>query len=403
MSAAIGRRLLPRLGLGRSIAPHTAPVGRPLCRRALSTGGTDAEAGARYLAENAKRDGVVVTASGLQYRVVASGPPESPHPLVSSACVCHYRGSLVDGTEFDSSHSRGEPAVFAPQQVIGGWTEALQLMRAGDKWELAIPPELGYGAYGMPPRIPPDAVLLFELELLEVDPRGSRLPGPSLPLLLLGFGCFGLAIYTLAHGVSGIGGGGGGGGGGGRGPKLLMEDAMAPSNPRVYFDLEIGGIDAGRVEFELFASVCPKTAENFRALCTGEKGVGRRGKPLSFSGSSFHRVIPGFMCQGGDFTNGNGTGGESIYGEKFADEWEGGWVAHDRPFLLSMANAGRNTNGSQFFITTAHTPHLDQRHVVFGRVASGDAVVRAVEAVGSSGGAPRRPVRISACGELPTQ
>jgi len=401
MSAAIGRRLLPRLG--RSIAPHTAPVGRPLCRRALSTGGTDAEAGARYLAENAKRDGVVVTASGLQYRVVASGPPESPHPLVSSACVCHYRGSLVDGTEFDSSHSRGEPAVFAPQQVIGGWTEALQLMRAGDKWELAIPPELGYGAYGMPPRIPPDAVLLFELELLEVDPRGSRLPGPSLPLLLLGFGCFGLAIYTLAHGVSGIGGGGGGGGGGGRGPKLLMEDAMAPSNPRVYFDLEIGGIDAGRVEFELFASVCPKTAENFRALCTGEKGVGRRGKPLSFSGSSFHRVIPGFMCQGGDFTNGNGTGGESIYGEKFADEWEGGWVAHDRPFLLSMANAGRNTNGSQFFITTAHTPHLDQRHVVFGRVASGDAVVRAVEAVGSSGGAPRRPVRISACGELPTQ
>jgi len=109
------------------------------------------------------------------------------------------------------------------------------------------------------------------------------------------------------------------------------------------------------------------------------------------------------MCQGGDFTNGNGTGGESIYGEKFADEWEGGWVAHDRPFLLSMANAGRNTNGSQFFITTAHTPHLDQRHVVFGRVASGDAVVRAVEAVGSSGGAPRRPVRISACGELPTQ
>ena len=292
MSAAFGRRLLPRLGLGRSIAPHTTPLGRPLCRRALSTGGTDAEAGARYLAENAKRDGVVVTASGLQYRVVASGPPESPHPLVSSACVCHYRGSLVDGTEFDSSHSRGDPAVFAPQQVIGGWTEALQLMRAGDKWQLAIPPELGYGAYGMPPRIPPDAVLLFELELLEVDPRGSRLPGPSLPLLLLGFGCFGLAIYTLAHGVSGIGGGGEGGGGGGRGPKLLMEDAMAPSNPRVYFDLEIGGIDAGRVEFELFASVCPKTAENFRALCTGEKGVGRRGEPLPRSGLGVATVAP---------------------------------------------------------------------------------------------------------------
>ena len=106
----------------------------------------------------------------------------------------------------------------------------------------------------------------------------------------------------------------------------------------------------GRIEMELFAKTCPKTAENFRCLCTGEKGQGRSGRPLHFKGSSFHRVIPGFMCQGGDFTNHNGTGGESIYGEKFADEWTNGTIKHSVPGMLSMANAGPNTNGSQYFL-----------------------------------------------------
>jgi len=171
------------------------------------------------------------------------------------------------------------------------------------------------------------------------------------------------------------------------------------ANPRVFFDISIGGRPIGRINMELFANEVPKTAENFRALCTGEKGVGKAGKPLHYKGAIFHRVIKEFMIQGGDFTAGNGTGGESIYGEKFEDEK---FVRnHDQPFLLSMANAGPNTNGSQFFITTALTPHLDGKHVVFGKVLSGKNVVRQIEYTQTApGDAPVKDVKIEDCGEL---
>lgn len=143
----------------------------------------------------------------------------------------------------------------------------------------------------------------------------------------------------------------------------------------------------------------PKTAENFRALCTGEKGVGSLGKPLHFKNCAFHRVIKDFMIQGGDFTAGDGTGGESIYGEKFQDEAFA--MKHDVPFLLSMANAGPNTNGSQFFITTVPTPHLDNKHVVFGRVIAGKAIVRAIERTETSAGdKPLKEAVITDSGEL---
>uniref|UniRef100_A0A7S2UXP3 Peptidyl-prolyl cis-trans isomerase n=1 Tax=Fibrocapsa japonica TaxID=94617 RepID=A0A7S2UXP3_9STRA len=170
------------------------------------------------------------------------------------------------------------------------------------------------------------------------------------------------------------------------------------ANPVVFFDLTIGGQAAGRVEMTLRADVVPRTAENFRCLCTGEKGTGRSGKPLHFKGSSFHRVIPDFMCQGGDFTRGNGTGGESIYGEKFADE--NFQLRHTGPGILSMANAGPNTNGSQFFLCTTETAWLDGKHVVFGSVTNGMDVVKAVESVGSGSGRTSAPVIIADCGQL---
>merc|ERR1712057_93448 len=166
----------------------------------------------------------------------------------------------------------------------------------------------------------------------------------------------------------------------------------------VFFDMTIGGAASGRIVMELRADVVPKTAENFRALCTGEKGTGKSGKPLHFKGSSFHRVITQFMCQGGDFTAGNGTGGESIYGEKFADE--NLQLKHTGPGVLSMANAGPGTNGSQFFLCTVKTDWLDGKHVVFGNVTKGMDVVKAVEAVGSESGQTKAPIVIADCGQI---
>ncbi len=163
------------------------------------------------------------------------------------------------------------------------------------------------------------------------------------------------------------------------------------SLPRVFFDISADGEALGRIVIELRTDVVPKTAENFRSLCTGEK-------VLSYKGSPFHRVIPGFMCQGGDITNGDGTGGQSIYGRRFDDE--NFTLKHTEPGILSMANAGRNTNGSQFFITTVVTDWLDNAHVVFGKVVEGMDVVKKVEEFGSRNGRTSKDIRVADCGQL---
>lgn len=175
--------------------------------------------------------------------------------------------------------------------------------------------------------------------------------------------------------------------------------AVNPKNPKVFFEIAIDDKAAGPIEMELFADTCPKTAENFLQLCVGT--TSKTGKPLAYKGSSFHRVIPDFMCQGGDFTLGDGRGGESIYGGRFDDETFAGKAGkHFGRGTLSMANAGPNTNGSQFFLCTAATPHLDGKHVVFGQVVKGYDVVKKIEAVGSRSGKTSAKVTISDCGKV---
>ena len=177
-----------------------------------------------------------------------------------------------------------------------------------------------------------------------------------------------------------------------------LADTLAEVTEKVYFDISIDGAAAGRIIFGMFGSTVPKTVKNFSSLAKGDSGTGNSGKPLHFKDSKFHRIIPGFMAQGGDFTAGNGTGGESIYGNKFADENFD--IKHTKPYLLSMANAGPNTNGSQFFITFKETPWLNGRHVVFGEVLEGQDVVDALEKIGSGSGSTSKTAVISDCGVL---
>ena len=178
----------------------------------------------------------------------------------------------------------------------------------------------------------------------------------------------------------------------------MATSTLSTVTNKVYFDVTIDDEDAGRIVFGLFGDVVPLTVQNFVELSDGSAGKDKRGREMTYEGSKFHRIIPGFMAQGGDFTKGNGTGGESIYGKTFGDENFD--LSFTKPYLLAMANAGPNTNGSQFFITFEVTSWLDGHHVVFGEVIEGFETVDMLEKIGTQSGASTKHAVISACGDL---
>mmetsp|Transcript_41336 Transcript_41336/g.101464 ORF Transcript_41336/g.101464 Transcript_41336/m.101464 type:complete len:378 (+) Transcript_41336:18-1151(+) len=369
-------RILPALSLALA------------CLLAVAECGTTPE-GLAWLEENAKKPGVITTKSGLQYKIIESGDPSGKSPGGNDVVMCHYRGTLIDGTEFDSSYKRGETLKFTPNRVVRGWTEALKKMKPGDKWDLYVKSELAYGDHQRGPHIYPGAVLIFELELVGIQESDywTKENIATYCICIAGL----LILLKMSPLWNQIFGGGY--------PTIPLDGAQGQDqNKFVFMDIKVGDAEPKRIEFELFHSVVPKTAENFKALCTGEKGMGKSGKVLHYKGSKFHRIIPGFMCQGGDFTMGDGRGGESIYGHRFEDEWTQGMVRHTKPGMLSMANAGPGTNGSQFFITVAALPFLDGKHVVFGQVSKGMEVLKDMVKVGSQSGATAKLVTCVDCG-----
>jgi len=467
---------------------------------------------------------VIPGTDGQLYKTVLK---EGTGDTVPNGCQVqvHYVGTLLDGSKFDSSRDRDGNFAFeiGSRQVIKGWDVGVGTMKKGELAVLTCLPEYAYGARGSPPKIPADATLRFEVELLDfaipkwklsleeklakaaeckeagnaqfkakdfkgakseydkaldfVDGTTEECSEEQLEttktlqvschlngaLMLQKLGEFEESIESCNQALALDEGNAKALFRRGTGEKNCgkLDEAKAtlvaaakadPKNkdirtalaeckaaiqeekkkakksfggmfdkmgsmyddkptvvhvtpwsgplPQVYFDVTIGGEPAGRIKMQLRADVAPKTCENFRSLCTGEKGTGEStGMPLHYKGCPFHRVIKGFMLQGGDFSNKNGTGGESIYGSKFEDECFD--LKHTRPGLLSMANSGPGTNGSQFFVTTVPTPHLDGKHVVFGEVVEGMDIVTTIENTKTApGDKPESEVIIADCGEL---
>lgn len=463
---------------------------------------------------------------GVIKKILQEGTGEKPKK--GDEVEVHYRGTLEDGTEFDSSLSR-DPLSFrvGEGQVIKGWDLGILSMKVGEKAQLVIKSEYGYGQSGAPPSIPGGATLIFDVELVSVggkqDGEGEDTDEPSDEQLfedaqkhkaegneffkkgelMDALAKYRSAIMSLddmaddqtdaakearklinlniatvtkkmekwqevikattnaleleAENVKALFFRGvahrhlkdfeaaaedikaaikanpndkalrnefatikeekkkhlssqkgifekafaGGLYSEKKEPKKMINESVVPKynpeNPKAFFDIKIGDAEPQRIVFELFKNKTPLTAENFRCLCTGEKSSEER--TLHYKGNKFHRIIKDFMAQGGDFENENGTGGHSIYGRKFEDEQV--WIPHSEKGLLSMANSGPDTNGSQFFITFVETPHLNGKHTVFGRVIKGWNVVKQMEQVSTNTkDVPDTPVVIHDCGDF---
>ena len=275
-------------------------------------------AGLMYLKENRKKDGVVTTKSGLQYKVLKEGKEPDFFqnlfqnglvPKLSDTCLVHYTSRTIDGTQLHTTRANNKASTLKPSEVLLGKAEALMMMREGDAWEVTLPSELAYGDMQRGEHIPPGSVLIYHIELLQVQQDMTMGMDKAHMLVALLCGGFFL-IFVKASGL-----------------WEVIEDKWyrlvdanvlqgAEGNQVVFMDITIDGKDAGRIELELFSKFLPKTCENFRALCTGEKGSSASGTRLHYKGSPFHRIIGDFMCQGGDITAGNGSGGLSIYAHK---------------------------------------------------------------------------------------
>ena len=408
----------------------------------------------QYLEENGKKPGVITTATGVQYKVgcapsslhlVLREPPsltsrpntqqilrnhtrasikwefppkfEAGGTLVRAGdeLIVSYTATTIDGAEIESSYKHGNSTVRIKQnEVLRGLEEVLLLMRVGDEWEVTIPADLAYGdrgrSGGVVKPVPPGAVLIYKMHIVGWAGETKFDAGVALYYFLCaGFGL----IFLKAVGMwdvmqDNI-------------YRLIKGDVLfrLDGNTHCYMDVEIDGVAAGRMEFELFthplgppgsagaAGLCPKTCENFRALCTGERGSSKSGTKLHYKGTSFFRIVGQFMCQGGDITKRDpadgapGTGTESIYDGTFEDECEHGWVKFSQRGLLAMANSGKNTNNSQFFITFNSVNWLDGKHVVFGRVCGGHNVLDKIEATATARDGTHAPkVIIADCGQL---
>ncbi|KNC86883.1 hypothetical protein SARC_00978 [Sphaeroforma arctica JP610] len=326
-------------------------------------------------------------------QVLHRGDEDGNYANIQDSIEAHLIITLSDGSEVVNTRRNGYTTTKAVTSMNDGMTEGLQMMKIGDHFQFFIPSEKRTGAsYG--DSVYPGDVLIYDVEVFDImEPNYlSWTEDPKKILGVLVFLYFGLKYFRDDRRKLTL-------------PLVTTDKATAPTNTRVYMDISIGGEAAGRIVFELFNNITPRTATNFRCICTGEKGKSSNGLDLNYKGVEFHQVKPGFLIQGGDISKGKRMS-ESIYGGRFKDEWTHGTIQHSKAGLLSMANAGKDTNGSQFFILLGKAEYLDGKHVVFGMVDESDEdickvsydVLDAISAVGAKSGKPKKKVVVESCG-----